>query len=184
MPAFRLLALFVSATLVMPILSEAAGFPDVPRTYLYQTQIESLADLGVISGNPDGTFRPTDPVNRAAMLKMLYLMAKRTPAATAKGCFPDVQQGAWYESFVCDAAANGFVKGYVDGTFKPGRPVTHAEALKMSFAVLDIALQGDEDRSEWFLPYVDTARALGILPLSGRADEEFLPHEPIERGEA
>ncbi|MEK7219017.1 MAG: S-layer homology domain-containing protein, partial [Patescibacteria group bacterium] len=175
-------------------------FPDVAETHVFRPAIEGLVRLNVINGNPDGTFRPGDPVNRAAMLKMLYLAMGKTPSSSATGCFPDVQKGSWYESYVCDAAAKGYVKGYVaENAFKPARPVSRAEALKITVVVMDIPLM-DEDAVDiwanaghyadvthdaWYAPYVATAATRGILPLAGKEEEEALvPAEPIDRAEA
>ena len=149
MRAFRVSAVLVSFLLLAPLVAQvglptvalvqAGVFPDVPDTHVFRPAIEGLVQAGVISGNPDGTFRPSDPVNRAAMLKMLYLASGKTPAPASRTCFPDVQQGSWYESFVCDAAVQAYVKGYTDGTFKPERPVSRAEALKMVLVVFGMA---------------------------------------------
>lgn len=183
-------------TFLAPTLAGAVRFPDVPATYPHREAVEQLSDMDVISGNPDGTFRPTDPVNRAAMLKMLYLAAKRFPER-AGGCFPDVASKSWYENYVCDAVLQGFVKGYdnPDGTksFNPGRPVTRAEAIKMTLAVLGIAeadmevdvnMYSDVAATDWFARYVHTALAVKLLPIPGQEGPQFAPHTLLERGQA
>lgn len=184
------------AILLIPPAASAATFPDVPATYAHSHAIERLTEMSVVSGNPDGTFRPRDPVNRAAMLAMLYRAAKKTPEKTG-GCFPDVQVGSWYESTVCDAAKNGFVQGYagIDGAkvFKPGQPVTRAEAIKLALAVLGIPdsdlsaqvdMYGDVAAADWYARYVHTALANAILPIPGQEQPNFSPGVILERGEA
>lgn len=189
------LSILLAVLLTLAAVS-AAAFPDVPATYAHSHAIERLTEMSVVSGNPDGTFRPRDPVNRAAMLTMLYRAAKKTPEKTG-GCFPDVQEGSWYESTVCDAAQNGFVQGYAgaDGTkaFKPGQPVTRAEAIKLTLAVLGIPdadlsaqvdMYSDVAAADWHARYVHTALANAILPIPGQEQPNFSPGVILERGEA
>lgn len=173
----------------------AASFRDVPTTNQHRVAIDELSERGVISGNPDGTFRPLDPVNRAAMLKMLYVASNRTPqgSTSTKPCFPDVPMDSWFATYVCDAAARGFVKGYGDGLFWPGRPVSRAEALKLTQVVLGIpatepseemTMYTDVATGDWFYEYVKTAMALYQLPISGQELPLLKPNAPLQRDEA
>src|SRR3989338_2945910 len=136
----RLAAITALFALLTP--TAMAAFPDVPALYVHAHAVERLTAMSVINGNPDGTFRPHDPVNRAAMLAMLYRAAKKTPEKVG-GCFPDVAVGSWYEFVVCDAAKHGYVQGYTaaDGTktFKPAQAVTRAEAIKLTLVIMGIA---------------------------------------------
>lgn len=189
----RLSAVLVIVSLLSPSMSMAIRFPDVSTSYPHRDAIEKLTDLGVIGGNPDGKFHPTDPVNRAAMLKMLYLAAKMEPEKSG-GCFSDVQLGSWYENFVCDAATRGFVQGYAGGVFKPGQAVTRAEAIKLAIAVFGIpqadvtvalTMYSDVPAGEWFASYVRTALLEKILPIPGQeVSAPFSPAKLLERGEA
>lgn len=188
--------LLVVAVLLVPFVTSAIRFPDISSNFAHKTAVEELSDIGVINGNPDGTFRPHDPINRAAMLKMLYKAAKRDPEK-AGGCFGDIEQGSWYEMFVCDAVVHGFVQGYsmADGArvFKPAQPVTRAEAIKLTLAVLGIpdaelsaavTMYSDVDAADWYARFVHTALAEGILPIPGQDGATFSPHQLLERGEA
>ena len=47
-------------------------FPDVPVGSYYDKAVGVLNERGVIMGNPDGTFKPGDPVKRADVAVMLY----------------------------------------------------------------------------------------------------------------
>ncbi|MBU0458886.1 S-layer homology domain-containing protein [Patescibacteria group bacterium] len=171
-------------------------FPDVPDGYIYQDPIEALVAAQVINGNPDGTFDPERGVNRAEMLKMLYKAKGKTPDAASKNCFPDVDAGSWYESFVCDAAANRFVQGYSDGTFRPATLVNRVEAIKMiaevfGINILDITEENrdiikfvDVSTASWYTKYLYSAFEMGILPIQGQVGARFYPDWPLLRGEA
>jgi flagellar hook assembly protein FlgD len=61
-------------TMEVSILSssgENLGFPDVDRYGWYMPYLKTALSLGIVSGYPDGTFRPNDPVNRVEALVML-----------------------------------------------------------------------------------------------------------------
>ena len=192
---FRILAA-VTISSVMATTAFAAVFPDVPNGHMYQKSIEELVSAGAINGNPDGNFYPGRSVNRAEMLKMLYLATGRQPDRNAVRCFPDVTPGSWYESFVCDAAANRFVNGYSDGTFRPANEVNRVEALKMIQEVFNLQVQElttydldvinfvDVSTSAWYTKYIFNAYGHGILPIVGQDSSRFYPDYPLLRGEA
>jgi hypothetical protein len=193
-----------SALLISVIFSPLAAFPahaarfsDVPSTHRFAVQIEALAELGVIMGNPNGTFDPNGKVNRAAMLVMLYRARNWAPAAPAKTCARDVPAGIWFEAVVCDALAKKFVQGYGDGFFKPDQAVTRAEALKMTHMVLGISVPPldaagiarissykDVLPTAWYASFVAAAMAKGMTPLPGDSATAFGPDVTLTRGEA
>lgn len=180
----------------MSIIGSAVVFPDVPDGHMYQEEIEFLVGMQVINGNPDGTFLPLKNVNRAEILKMLYRVAGKTPNPAGRLCFPDVQPGSWYEPYVCDAAQRHYVEGYSDGTFRPERPVSRVEALKMIMMVLDIPVPEltkrsrdvvkfvDVSLSAWYTKYLYLAFARKILPIEGQEGPRFYPDKALLRGEA
>lgn len=173
----------------------AAAFPDVPDGHVFQQEVESLVNMGVIGGNPDGKFYPDKGVNRAELLKMLYKAKGITPDARQKNCFKDVQAASWYEPYVCDAVNRKYVGGYPDSTFKPANPVNRVEALKMVTLVFGIEVPElkaadplppfqDVPASQWFTKYIAAAYDAGILPIAGQNAEYFYPDWSLLRGEA
>ncbi len=198
MKSTRLAAIFTALTLLAPLAASGAGlFSDVPDNHPFKGEIESLARLKVVSGNPDGNYYPDRLLNRAEYLKMLYLATDRKPRAVYSSCFPDVQKGSWYEEYVCDAASkeNGFVAGYGDG-FRPGNPVSRVEALKMTFMLFALnapeITQADKElikfvdisTSAWYSRFISAAYANRMLPITGQGGVRFYPDQPLTRGEA
>ncbi|MCP1136598.1 S-layer homology domain-containing protein [Paenibacillus polysaccharolyticus] len=109
-------------------------------------------------------------------------------AAQAVSSFKDVPASHWASSAIYSAVEKGYFKGYADGTFKPGSPVTKAEMASI------LARLNDQPESptaepnhftdvpEWAKNGVATAIAKGfILPSSykGKLDAQAT----LERGE-
>jgi hypothetical protein len=80
----------------------------------------------VISGFPDGTFRPNQPVTRAQFAAIVN-KAFQVPSSVGFMSFRDVSPNYWGYSAISSAAANNFVAGFPDGTFRPEQPVTRTE---------------------------------------------------------
>lgn len=82
------------------------------------------------------------------------------------GQFPDVAEGAWYESAVKTVVCKGIMSGTGDG-FLPDRPMTWAEAATIT-ARLHAAYHGGtipETAGEyWYQRYLDYDAANGLLP--------------------
>ncbi len=176
--------------------AHAKTFSDVPSDYLYRDAVESLADKGVIVGYPDGTFRPSYPVSRAAMIKMIYKAINFEPPEPERQCAKDVVAGHWAERFICAALNMNYVQGIGDGNFGPDMPVTRAQALKMILKIFefDMTLAGVKDylppmfddvkATDWFYNYVNAAYQKTVLPAGGEIGKSFNPNTPLSRGEA
>lgn len=111
------------ALMETPSGAPAHGFEDVTAG---DPAVSWAAATGVVSGFPDGTFRPAAPVNRAQAVMMLWNVAGRPPSA-GTAPFSDVSPHAWFASGLAWAATHGIVAGFPDGTFRAGEPVTRAQ---------------------------------------------------------
>ncbi len=106
-------------------------FTDVTGIHPNAPAIEFLYYSEIISGYPDGSFKPNGEVNRAELMKMVVEMIFGTPDdETYKNCFPDVKT-EWFAKYVCYAKEQGWVSGYPDGTFRPANNTNRAEAIKI-----------------------------------------------------
>jgi hypothetical protein len=101
-------------------LHAAHSFTDVPYDSQFADEISWLADSGVTTGYPDGTFRPLGTVNRDAMAAFLYRFAgspEFTPPAVSP--FSDVPTSSQFYTEIAWLADSGVSTGYPDGTFRP-----------------------------------------------------------------
>jgi len=136
--AKKLAVLLLVATLVMwsAGLAAAASLSDIAGTK-YEQAVNDLVGLKVLSGYPDGTFKPANPVTRAELAKILVLASVPYGQSTADALknassrFKDVKPGDWFNGFVQVADSLGIVKGYPDGTFKPNDNVSYQDAVTM-----------------------------------------------------
>ena len=117
------------ASAIVPVAASAATpkFPDVGSDYA--DAVNAIADLGIVSGYTDGTFKPLNTVDRAGVVKFLgkFLVAQgaKLPtyeAATANGFpFSDLTASSDKElvQYASLVKAEGVFTGYTDGTLNP-----------------------------------------------------------------
>lgn len=66
--------LFPSQRILTAILNKK--FSDVSPEYIFCRAIDALVEKGIMSGDSEGTFRPSDPVSRGEMAQVLYNLIK------------------------------------------------------------------------------------------------------------
>ncbi|MEH2248170.1 S-layer homology domain-containing protein [Nostoc sp.] len=103
-------------------------FTDVQSNWS-ESCITQLASQGIISGYPDGTFRPNAPVTRAefaAMIGKAFSNAQRTRNPVQ---FVDVPTTYWAYSAIETASQAGFLSGYPGQVFNPSQNIPRAQVL-------------------------------------------------------
>ncbi|MDQ7794581.1 MAG: S-layer homology domain-containing protein [bacterium] len=98
-------------------------------------EITLLAALRILRGDTGTTnVRPDAPISRAevaaVIVRMLDREAHANQVATIKPPFKD-DTPTWAWGYVNLATSLGIIRGYDDGTFRPGQNVNHAEVLAM-----------------------------------------------------
>lgn len=121
-----------------------------------------LSALGVISGYPDGTYKPEGIVTRAEMAKLIIVaLGLEDYTDGMYSSFPDVPGSHWATGYVAYAVSLGIIEGYPDGTFRPESIVSYQEAVTMIVRAL-----GYQDKylsGSWPASHVNQAIALDIL---------------------
>lgn len=100
-----------------------------------KADVETMYARGVVSGFPDGTFRPGQNVTRAEFAKMIAVILGLD--ANGQSAFDDVQAGQWYTGYVAAVTKAGIVNGTSATTFEPEKYITRQDAAVMLARVLD-----------------------------------------------
>ena len=90
--------------------------------------IGAVEEEGIMTGFGDGAFRPNKILNRAEALVLLFRTKKLEYENTsAQPQFSDVPANQWFSDAVAEATNQGWVNGFSDGTFRPGKDLNRAE---------------------------------------------------------
>lgn len=110
---------------------KSGSFRDVTSAHWAFASVERAAELGLVTGYSDGTFRPDTPVPRAQFVLMLWRMCGK-PAAAKAASFADASAD-WYQDALSWAVENGYVNGLSDTRFGPDAPITRQQATAILF---------------------------------------------------
>ena len=114
-------------------LTKDNAYSDVPDTAWYAAAVSTLSKMGIISGYPDGTFRPNAPITRAEFAAMIARFDETAKSADTP--FTDIS-GHWAENAIGKAYGNGWIKGSSKTVFCPESNLTRAETATLLNRVL------------------------------------------------
>lgn len=172
---------------VLAVDKPAASYEDTAGHWA-EKLIRQAAKLGIVSGYPDGSFRPEGTVTRAEFSIML-MNALKPAGAGAEPSFADPIP-VWAQQAVGLAVSAGIVNGYEDGTFRPAASISRAELAVMiaraaGFAQAEAAAASFADEEAipvWAQAAASAIRQAGIV--EGRGGNLFAPNDTATRAEA
>lgn len=122
-------------------------FSDVSSGAWYYDAVQMCAKAGIVSGYPDGSFKPNQAVTRAEFFKMVAMLYSDTLNTPITGkIFNDIN-GHWAEKYINLLQKLGIVKGYPDGSVKPNANLKRGEAASIMNRVLG-RIVGDSSFSD------------------------------------
>lgn len=185
-------ALSLAASMLLGVTAvqanEVKPFNDTGSNHQNIKAINYLKDKKIIEGYKDGTFKPAANINRAEFIKVAVLMLddaqkKVDSCVTAKNTdkdgnvyFKDVPKTEWFAKYVCVAKDAGLVQGYKDGTYRPNKKISFAEASKVVLEVFKYKEAVNSDK--WYRQHVLRMEKLGAIPKTIKS-----PHYEITRGD-
>jgi hypothetical protein len=112
--------------------------PTAPSTYSdrmdatpeARAAIDWLTQRGVVQGFADGTYRPGSNVTRAQMASFIAQAMEEVGADLDEGDgdnYPDVDDDATHSDNINKLTEAGVVRGFTDGTYRPGANVTRQQ---------------------------------------------------------
>ena len=93
------------------------------------SKLEAIRVLGILEGDESGSLNLSGQVTRAQFAAMLAAASPYQDSVSAYGAslFKDVKSGHWASGYIRLAVEQGWMSGYVDGTFRPDQTITLEE---------------------------------------------------------
>jgi predicted DNA-binding antitoxin AbrB/MazE fold protein len=130
---FTKIIISIKPELAMGVEPGLSTFPDVTDYDWFYPHVVVAREFGIISGYPDGTFKPANPINLAEGLKIILETFDAEVVETG---------GEWYEKYINAAVALGILEGIdVD----PGALITRGEMAQMVFLLAYYSLGYDQE---------------------------------------
>ncbi|RUS45120.1 glycosyl hydrolase [Cohnella sp. AR92] len=167
----------------------SAVFKDIQGNWA-QSAIERWQKNGIVSGFPDGTFRPNEKLTRAEFVKVLNRVFGFKAASGP--AFADVPASSWYSGEMAAARAAGYYQGAPGNLAKGEETISRQDAATLLARVFDlIEPEGAEGSakatafkdSDGIAPYARTSVSALTDVVKGYPDGTFRPKDPIARAE-
>lgn len=166
-----------------------ASMTDVQVDHWAKKSIDYLVSKNILTGYPDGTFKPNNYISREEAVKVIVLALNKDPKQEQKSKFPDVAEGFWAEEYINVAKDENIITGYPDGSFGLGTNLKRGEMA----AILVRAFGLKPTNEQGSLPFPDVAKGYwaykDILALyqqgvvEGYPDGTYGPENTITRAE-
>ena len=171
----------------------AVSFSDLTNEHWAYEPIIEMANKGILSGYPDGTFLPNKSITRAEFAKILVLSLDLKDETNKNSFFDDVDSSHWSYDYV--RIASNYLSGYTNGSeiyFMPDEQAvredmavaivmaTNLQNKQYNLSTLD-RFSDKDSISESFKKYVAIAVENNLM--RGNADGTFNPKGKLTRAE-
>lgn len=117
----------------------SAAAPEEATMPSEQEIITTVGILGIMNGDYYGDLHLDSYVTRAEFTKMALCTSALKDSVNQSirtSPFSDVKPTHWASGYIVTAVSNNYIRGYVDGTFKPDKHVTLEEAATVILRIL------------------------------------------------
>ncbi|RXZ84924.1 licheninase [Paenibacillaceae bacterium] len=165
------------------------SFTDIDKNWA-KAGILAAVDKGIISGFPDGTFRPNEAVTRAQFAIILSRALGMQGTGQSAAFKDEGKIGPWAAAAIAQVVEAGIVNGYPDGTFRPNAAITRAEMAVMlaragamqASPQARTSFSDDHEIAGWAKGAVEAIRENGLM--QGRGNNHFAAASEATRAEA
>ncbi len=135
-------ALFISLLSVST--PSAPAFSDT-QNHWGKECIAQMAPRKLVSGYPDGSFRPNSTITRAEFAVLMLNAFPDAPVKRSGTTFNDVPTNHWAYKAIQDAYKRGFFSGYPGGLFQPTQPIPRVQAIGVLAGALNYSIPPNPD---------------------------------------
>lgn len=162
----------------------AEYFNDVDQTTWYYDELQLLSSNNVISGFPNGDFKPNDLVTRIQAAKIIYGAIYRTEESDFVPKFKDINPSHWGYPYVAGLAEKGIIAN--TDLFNPNQNLTRAQMAKLISEGFKLSETNsktftDVPQHTWYANFVNKLYVAGIT--TGKTATTFDPNGYVKRSE-
>ncbi|HDR7915831.1 TPA: S-layer homology domain-containing protein [Bacillus wiedmannii] len=176
------------AGVVSPVAAAGKSFPDVQPGSWSAEYIDYLVAKKAIEGKPDGTFAPTEAIDRASAAKIMAITLGLEVKDGTKPTFKDAQD-SWAAKYIAAVEKAGIIQGDETGKFNPNNQINRASMATMIVKAykLESKVSGELEtkfsdlEKHWGKKDANILVALGITNGTGNGWE---PDKSVTRAEA
>lgn len=170
----KLVSLLLLVAVLLSLAVPAAAFSDITDATT-QKEVAILQMMGIIDGTSETRFSPNGKLTRAQFCKMAVMLmghGDEVGLYMNRTIFPDVRSTHWARGYInlavtidigADAKGEGgtkLIRGMGDGTFRPDKNISYAEALAILVRLLGYS---DADAGmNWPKGYLDLGAKIGL----------------------
>lgn len=161
------------------------SFTDVSESYTFYNEINFLVGRSIISGYPDGSFKPGKSVTRAEAAIMIG-RALQLDGTQRNTSFSDVSSSSVASGYIQSAVDAGIISGYPDGTYRPSEAVTRGQLaifLSRAFKLTETAPVTFVDVPSTSAAYEYVGKLVAANITYGYSDNTFRPNQAVTRGQ-
>jgi hypothetical protein len=119
-----------------------SSYADLKPGHWAHDSLSAAVQAGLIAGYEDGTIRPNEPISREEAAALISRLLNLPGNAEAANAFTDASEiASLAKGAVGAAVGRGIVNGYADGTFRPAKPISRAEAVVMLSRSMSMTLR-------------------------------------------
>ncbi|MGD6891324.1 S-layer homology domain-containing protein [Bacillus mobilis] len=176
------------AGVVSPVAAAGKSFPDVEPGSWSAEYIDYLVAKKAIEGKPDGTFAPTEAIDRASAAKIMAITLGLEVKDGATPTFKDAKD-SWAAKYIAAVEQAGVILGDGTGNFNPNNKIDRASMASMIVKAykLESKVSGELEtkfsdlEKHWGKKDANILVALGITNGTGNGWE---PDKSVTRAEA
>ncbi|EIM07328.1 extracellular alkaline serine protease [Planococcus antarcticus DSM 14505] len=171
--------------LIKSLQTKAALFPDLKNDFWYSEPIKKIFDRQIITGLPDGTYRPNATITRAEAVTMLG-RALKLDKTNKNHKFSDVSKDSFAAGYINSAYDLGYIQGVSATKFRPNDPIKRGDMaliLQAAYKLKSTQQANFKDVPKSMYYYDAIQAAFSNNAVTGYNDNTFRPQNPITRAE-
>lgn len=132
----------------------------------YATSVKALINKKIMTGYPDKTFKPENPITRAEIAVAVTKMINRTGEVEEKAklnVFTDLTGYDWAKGYINTLSQAGIVKGLTETTFAPAKNISYAELITILIRTKGGAASELDAMNNWPNNYIQYAQMYNML---------------------